>query len=85
MRFIEVDKNEILKAKKTHSEYHNYLAELTEFMHMNVAAARVVIGKSEYKNTKSAEESLRNAIRYHKCPIRVVTVDDQIYFIRTDM
>lgn len=83
MRFIEVKKDEIKKPKTVSP--HNAEAELTEFLNMNVEAARVVLGKSEYRNLDSAINALRNAARRYGMPIKVAMIENNIYLIRKDI
>lgn len=84
MRFIEVKKEDIpRKAKK--AESHNCEAEIREFLSMNTEAVKVIIGRSEFKNSMSAHQALNNAVKRYQAPIRVVSVDNDIYLIRKDI
>lgn len=84
MRFVEIKKDDIPRVAKK-AESHNCEAEIMEFLNMNVEAAKVVIGRSEFKSIMSAVQALHNAIRRYQAPIKVIHIENNIYLIRKDI
>lgn len=56
-----------------------------EFMAMQIKAARLGFNHDEYKDDRSAAQTLRTFARYHNLPVRVSHRMNDVYFIRTDM
>ena len=56
-----------------------------EFMAMEVKVARVDLDPDDYKNPCVARNVLGNGAKRHGFPVKVKTLNDEIYFIRTDM
>ena len=56
-----------------------------EFMAMQIKAARLGFNRDEYKDDKSAAQTLRMFARNHNLPIRVLHRMNDVYFVRTDM
>lgn len=56
-----------------------------EFMAMQIKAARLGFNHDEYKDSKSATQTLRAFARNHNLPVRVLHRMNDVYFVRTDM
>ena len=56
-----------------------------EFMAMQIKAARLGFNRDEYKDDKSAAQTLRMFARNHNLPVRVLHRMNDVYFVRTDM
>lgn len=88
MKFIPVEKIPQVRTCNGgySSEYKPMYAYLTEFMKMNVKYALVTFAPTDYANSKSAESCIRDAIRRHSLPIKIVVRNrEDIYLTRTDM
>lgn len=83
MRFHEV--KDIPYGKNTKYRMMKLQAELEEFVAMSIPMAKVSGWDVEYKNIKSAYESLRQAAKRWELPINVMTSKGNVYLIRTDM
>lgn len=84
-RFVKVENMDILyRAKK--QRMTSLEGELVEFINMGCICAewRVLIPE-EYKTTSSAHSTASNAIKRYGYPIKVRTINEKLYFIRTDM
>ena len=81
MRFIEVEPMEVKAVKP----YHNLKAELTEFMNMNVKAARCRLDKDHYVSVNVARTTLYKAAKRYTLPIALTIRKGELYLIRTDM
>ncbi len=56
-----------------------------EFMVMQIKAVRLSFNRDEYKDTKSASQTLRAFARSHDLPVKVLHRMNDVYFVRTDM
>lgn len=56
-----------------------------EFMAMQIKAARLGFNCDEYKNYKSASQTLSAFAKNHNLPVRVLHRMNDVYFVRTDM
>lgn len=90
MTFVKVD-YPITKECKTHASCKNVDAILQQFLAMQTKAVRVDFRNDEYKNVKSARQSLSRVIKQHSnaYPIQLIQRKyneiDELYMVRTDM
>lgn len=56
-----------------------------EFMVMQIKAVRLNFNRDEYKDTRSATQTLRTFAKSHGLPVRVLHRMNDVYFVRTDM
>ena len=56
-----------------------------EFMAMDVKVARIDLDPDDYKNSCVARNVLANGAKRHGVPVKIKTLNGEIYFVRTDM
>lgn len=83
MEFVPI--KELPKSDWRRNPRRDIRAKLDEFMKMNVKIALVTFNEGEYLSSYSACESLRGCIYRAEYPIAVSSVQDQVYFVRTDI
>ena len=69
----------------TISAWHSYDEELEEFMRDGIRTARVSFDHGEFKSSKSAYGSLRQAVKRAGLPIDVFLRGGEVYIMRTDI
>lgn len=79
MRFTKMENG---VPKRENFKLNNYFKE---FLAMNVKTVRIELDKDDYKSVKVADSALKNAVKRHGVPIKVVRSEGQLYFVRTDM
>lgn len=60
-------------------------AKLNGFMKLNTKAAEVVGWEDEYKNIRSAQSTLHNALKRRGLPVHVRIRNTKLYLVRDDM
>lgn len=81
MTFTPVKKFPMAKGRKGKEIVCGYF---TEFIKLDIKAAKISFNEGEYCNTHSAYNSLHRAASKWEFPVRVSMRKDDIYFIRTD-
>lgn len=83
MKFIKVEGlPKIRKHKITCAEMQ---AQFDEFMNLNTKICKVEFKENEYSTTMSARNTLHTSAKRYGYPIKVVTRNDVIYFVRLDI
>ena len=81
MTFTPVEK----LPEKQKNTYKKNTDMLNEFMKMNVKYARVEYSKTDYCSESSVVGSLSKSIRTNMYPIRLKTINGELYLIRKDL
>lgn len=76
---------ELPKAKRSYHTPREFDAIFNRFMRQEAKFGTVDSWASSYKNIDVARSCLQVAVNRRELPIEVRKIDDELYFIRTDM
>ena len=78
-------KHNLIELRETSAPKKKRKDILDDFIAMNVKFARLNFADYEYKNTRSAYESLCQGVRTYGHPIKIYKHGTEIYFVRKDI
>lgn len=81
MKFVEVKE----LPKKRGGERNRIQNFLKEFMNQNVKFVKIEFKDGEYSTWKTADASMRVAVKRSCLPIKVECINEEIYLVRKDM